>query len=140
MTATTDPPARIPEVSSEQMTGEMREFFDRWMTSGFDRSAANPVLLTFAHNLATAGPFSQFTRHLLTTTSLPVKIRQMTILRTAWLCKSTYMWSSHLDVSLRSGLSPALFSAIQRGPDDPHFTAFERTVVSSTDQLGYGAP
>ena len=130
-----DPPARMPEVRREEIDVEVRSFLDRWARGGFDRSDANTLLMTFAHNPQAADLFSQLSIYLLSGTSLPVKIRQLVILRTAWLCKATYMWSSHLGVSLRSGLDPVIFQAVRAGPDDPYFTELERAAISATDEL-----
>jgi 4-carboxymuconolactone decarboxylase len=130
-----DPAPRLPVIRQEDMTDEVHRFIDRWTSGGFKQSASNPVTLTFAHHPKSADPFSQLAIHLLTKTTLPVKLRQLAILRTAWLCKATYMWSSHLDVSLRAGLDPAIFQAVQHGPGDPTFSAFESAVVGSTDEL-----
>ena len=61
--------------------------------------------------------------------------RQIAIMRTAWLCKARYMWSSHLRTSLRRGIEPELFGPLQVGVSDPYFTAFERTVIDATEDL-----
>jgi 4-carboxymuconolactone decarboxylase len=69
------------------------------------------------------------------TSTLPVRQRQIAIMRTAWLCKARYMWSSHLRTSLRRGIEPELFGPLQVGASDPYFTAFERTVIDTTEDL-----
>ena len=76
-----------------------------------------------------------FNIHLLTTSTLPVKQRQIAIMRTAWVCNATYMWSSHLNTSLTFGLAPDMFGPLQIGPDDPYFTDFESAIVRATDEL-----
>jgi len=130
-----DPPARLPQVRTEDLTDDMRAFLAKWAGGIFQNADSNPVLLTFAHHPQLADLFSQLNIHLLSTTTLPVKQRQIAIMRTAWLCNATYMWSSHLRTSVRSGLSPEMFEPIKAGAGDPWFTAFERTVVTATDEL-----
>jgi 4-carboxymuconolactone decarboxylase len=71
----------------------------------------------------------------LSTGTLPVRERQIAIMRTAWLCKARYMWSSHLRTSLRRGIEPELFEPLQVGASDPYFTPFERTVIDATEDL-----
>jgi alkylhydroperoxidase family enzyme len=66
---------------------------------------------------------------------LPVKQRQIAIMRLAWICKATYMWSSHLSTSLRAGLDAEMFRPIQVGAEDPYFTEFERAVIRATEEL-----
>jgi 4-carboxymuconolactone decarboxylase len=45
------------------------------------------------------------------------------------------MWSSHLRTSLRRGIEPELFKALQAGASDPYFTEFERVVIRATEDL-----
>jgi len=130
-----DPPARMPPVEPEEFTDETRAFFARW-TGGFLGGAeTNPVLTTFAHHPKLADVFSQFNIHLLLDNTLPVKQRQIAIMRTAWLTKAVYMWSSHLNTSMNCGLSPDMFDPVKAGADDPWFTDFEKWVVRATDEL-----
>ncbi|MGB8364543.1 MAG: carboxymuconolactone decarboxylase family protein [Rhizomicrobium sp.] len=130
-----DPPPRMPQVKPDEFTDETRAFFSRWTGGYFKNAEANPTLLTFAHHPHLAELFSQFNIHLLTTNTLPVKQRQIAIMRTAWICKAVYMWSSHLRTSMSCGLEPDMFRPIQVGPNDPYFTAFERTIIRATDEL-----
>jgi 4-carboxymuconolactone decarboxylase len=130
-----DPPPRMPPLTSETSTVEAKEMFDRWRSGPFKGSDQNPVLLTFAHNPKLADLFSALNIHLLSTTSLPLRERQIAIMRTAWICDARYMWSSHLRTSLRLGLEPKLFGALQVGALDPYFTQFERTVIHATEDL-----
>lgn len=119
----------------EDFTDETRAFFGRW-TGGFFKDAdKNAPLMTFAHHPQLADLFSQFNIHLLTTSTLPVKQRQIAIMRTVWLCGTKYAWSSHLNTSTLCGLTTDMYGPIQAGPQDPYFTAFERVVMQATDDL-----
>ena len=130
-----DPPPRMPPVSQDGMTEDMRSFLQKWSGGIFRRADSNPVLLTFAHHPSLADVFSQFNIHLLSASTLPVKQRQIAIMRVAWITKATYMWSSHLSTSVRAGLQPELFAPIQVGAEDPYFTEFERVVIRATEEL-----
>ncbi len=130
-----DPPARMPQVAREDFTDETRAFFGQWTGGIFKDADKNPVLRTFAHHPQLANAFSPLNVHLLSTNSLPVKLRQIAIMRTAWITGAVYMWSSHLNTSMSVGLSPEMYGPIQRGADDPYFTEFERVVVRATEEL-----
>lgn len=132
---TPDPPARLPQVRDEDFTDETRAFFGQWVGGIFKDADRNPVLRTFAHHPVLANAFSPLNVHLLSTNTLPVKERQIAIMRTAWITKATYMWSSHLNTSKLCGLSDEFYGPVQRGADDPYFSAFERVVVLATDEL-----
>ena len=130
-----DPPARLPQIRDEDFTDETREFFGQWTGGIFKDADKNSVLRTFGHHPALANAFSPLNIHLLSANTLPVKLRQIAIMRTAWLTKAVYMWSSHLQTSVSCGLSPDMYGPIQRGPDDPYFTPFERVVMLATEDL-----
>jgi 4-carboxymuconolactone decarboxylase len=132
---TPDPPARLPHVRDQDFTDETRAFFGPWTGGIFNNADKNPVLRTFAHHPELANAFSPLNIHLLSNNTLPVKERQIAIMRTAWITKATYMWSSHLNTSKLCGLSDDMYGPIQRGADDPYFTEFERTVIRATEDL-----
>jgi alkylhydroperoxidase family enzyme len=64
-----------------------------------------------------------------------VKLRQIAIMRVAWITGATYMWSSHLNTSKSCGLTDEFYAPVQRGADDPYFTDLERTVIRATEDL-----
>ncbi len=130
-----DPSPRMPPVTEEQISAEAQAFLERWTGGIFQGADSNPVLLTFAHHPKLAEVFSPFNIHLLSTNTLPVKQRQIAIMRTAWICKATYMWSSHLNTSVRCGLEPDMFDPIKVGAEDPYFTDFERAILLATEEL-----
>jgi alkylhydroperoxidase family enzyme len=130
-----DPAPRLAPVQPEQYTEATREFFGQW-TGGFFKDAdQNPVLRTLAHHPALANAFSALNVQLLSANTLPVKLRQIAIMRTAWICQSTYMWSSHLNTSRLCGLGPDMYGPLQRGANDPYFSEFERVVIRATEEL-----
>jgi 4-carboxymuconolactone decarboxylase len=130
-----DPPARLPQVRDEDFTEDTRNFLGQWTGGIFNNADRNPVLRTFAHHPALANAFSPLNIHLLSENTLPVKLRQIAIMRTAWITKATYMWSSHLNTSKLAGLTDEFYGPVQRGADDPYFTPFEATVIRATEDL-----
>jgi 4-carboxymuconolactone decarboxylase len=130
-----DPSPRMPPVTPEDCPPETKQMFERWRNGSFKLADKNPVLLTCVHHPMLADLFSQLNIHLLSTSSLSVRQRQIAIMRTAWVCKARYMWSSHLRTSMRLGLEPELFEPLQVGAADPYFTAFEKTIIRATEDL-----
>ena len=130
-----DPPPRLAPLAPEDFSPEAQAMFARWKVGPFKDADTNPVLRTFIHNPAVADLFSQLNIHLLVTNSLPVRQRQIAIMRTAWITGATYMWSSHLATSQRFGLETGLFAPIKVGAGDPYFSPFERVVIRATEEL-----
>lgn len=130
-----DEPARLAQIREEDFTDETRAFFAQWVGGIFRDAQDNPVLRTYAHHPRLANAASPLSIHLLSTNTLPVKLRQIAIMRTAWVTGAVYMWSSHLQTSASCGLSPDMYGPIRRGADDPYFTEFERVVIRATEEL-----
>jgi len=130
-----DPPARIPRITGEERTEAVWELIA--MFSGPDRLNVdeNHVLNTLGQHPELAKPFLTFNRYLLMSSTLPVRLRQITILRVGWIKKARYIWSSHLRTSLRNGLSGADFEPVKAGPDSPYWNEQERAVLRATDKL-----
>lgn len=131
-----DPPARMSQIRDEEFTDATRAFFGQWTGGIFKNADQNPVLRTFAHHPVLANAFSPLNIHLLgPNNTLPVKLRQIAIMRLAWVTKATYMWSSHLNTSKSCGLTDEFYAPVQRGADDPYFTPLEATVIRATEDL-----
>ncbi len=130
-----DPAARIPRLQPEDRTAAQQKVIDVFALPGQLNVEQNHVLNTFAHHPELAEPFLIFNRHLLKTSTLPVRLRQIAILRVAWIRKSSYVWSSHLRTSLRAGLEEADFTPVGIGESSPHWNSEEKTVLHATDQL-----
>ena len=130
-----DPPQRIPRISAEERTEPVWELIEMFSGPGRLNVDENHVLNTFGQHPALARPFLTFNRYLLMSSTLPVRLRQIAILRVGWIRKARYMWSSHLRTSLRNGLSGEDFEPVKAGPDSPYWNEQERAVLTATDQL-----
>jgi 4-carboxymuconolactone decarboxylase len=130
-----DPEQRIPRITEAERTDEVRKMFAAMEGVGVSNIDHNHVLLTFAQYPELTQPFLAFNRHLLTTSSLPVRLRQIAILRTAWQRRARYMWSSHLRMSLRLGLNGDDFEAVKQGDHSARWSAAERAAIRAVDQL-----
>ena len=130
-----DPPQRIPQISEAERTEEVRQMFDAMQGVSQQNNDHNHVLKTFARYPALTQRFLAFNAHLLSASGVPVRLRQLAILRVAWLKRCRYMWSSHLRMSLRLGLSEADFRAVPQGAAAAHWSADERHVLAAAEQL-----
>ncbi|HXK22944.1 MAG TPA: carboxymuconolactone decarboxylase family protein [Myxococcota bacterium] len=130
-----DPP-RIPQITRAEWTDSVRDVFAVFEgRRARENGSENPVIRTFAQHPALAKPFLTFNRHLLTTSTLPVRLRQLAILRVAWTRCARYMWASHMRLSLQLGLTPQDFEAVRLGPEAPGWSEPERAVLRAVEQL-----
>jgi 4-carboxymuconolactone decarboxylase len=129
-----DQVARIPRIKAEDRTDEMREIINLFAGPGRINVDENYVLNTFAHHPELARHFLTFNRYLLMSSTLPVRLRQIAIMRVAWLKKAKYVWSSHLRTSLRNGFTGEEFEPVKIGERSQYWNDEERIILRATDQ------
>jgi 4-carboxymuconolactone decarboxylase len=98
---------------------------------------ANNALATFAHHPALAKAFLRFNVHLLYSSTLPARIRELAILRVAHRRDCEYEWTHHVELAKNEGLSDDEIAAVRRFGDGvaDDFGAFERVVLTGVDEL-----
>lgn len=129
-----DPAPRIPRIKPELKTDDMLEIIGLFAGPGRINVDENYVLNTFVQHPNLARHFLLFNRYLLMSSTLPVRLRQIAIMRVAWVKKARYVWSSHLRTSLRNGLSGEEFEPVKEGETSPYWSDEERIIVRATDQ------
>jgi alkylhydroperoxidase family enzyme len=132
--AKNDPEPRIPRIPAEQRTDEMLDIIALFAGPGRINVDNNHVLTTFVNHPELARHFLTFNRYLLLSSTLPVRLRQIAIMRVAWIKRATYVWSSHLRTSLRNGLTGEEFEPVKQGESSPYWNEQERVILRATDQ------
>jgi 4-carboxymuconolactone decarboxylase len=91
--------------------------------------------MVLANHPVLAMAYDKFAKHILMESSLPVRPRELVVLRVAWLFKSEYEWHYHVGYGLNAGLSIAEIAAVVKGPEDPIWNEADRAVLRSVDEL-----
>jgi len=81
--------------------------------------------------------YNTFGKHLLLASTLPVRPREIVVLRAAWLLKCEYEWHYHVGYGLSAGLTMAEIAAVRDGPDAPMWQDKEQdqAVMRAVDEL-----
>lgn len=97
----------------------------------------NNALSTLAHHPALAKAFLRFNVHLLTTSTLPTRIRELAILRVAHRRECAYEWSHHVSMAKDAGITDKQIEAVQSfaGEGAGHLDEFDRAVLTAVDEL-----
>lgn len=100
------------------------------------RGAGN-ALSTLARHPQLTKAFLRFNVHLLMSSTLPVRIRELAILRVAHRRDCDYEWSHHVDMAKEAGITDDEIAAVQNSPDGAadRFDQFERAVITGVDEL-----
>src|SRR5581483_5500939 len=67
--------------------------------------------------------------------SLPLRDRELLILRTAWLCGNDYTWAIHSQAARRGGFTAEEIRRITEGPRASQWSAEDRVVLEVADAL-----
>jgi len=122
---------RIMPVQEAQWTPELRELAAKYL-HGERAGNAFKTLLNIPQLVDGVMPFQIYiTRD----SSLPLRQREILILRTGWLAGSEYVWSEHAHFARTAGFSTADLRRIAQGADAPGWDPLEASLIRMADQL-----
>ncbi|MHA2038770.1 MAG: carboxymuconolactone decarboxylase family protein [Promethearchaeota archaeon] len=67
--------------------------------------------------------------------SLPLRDKEILILRAAWLCRAQYEWDHHVIVGRRAGLTDNEINNIKEGLLSKKWKPFDKVLIQSVDEL-----
>lgn len=94
------------------------------------------MLATFARHPRLTKAYLTFNMHLLMTTTLPKRITETVVLRTAVCRGSDYLWDHHVPLATRAGISDDELGGIRSGVLPQELDA---AVLAAVDELHSGA-
>ncbi|HDY81546.1 MAG: carboxymuconolactone decarboxylase family protein [Gammaproteobacteria bacterium] len=93
------------------------------------------VMSTLMRNMPLLTNWNGLAMHLVTTSTLDAKLREMVIMRVGFLTDCEYEWGQHVLMSESAGLTPDDHSRIKLGATAPGWTEVESAVLLVTDEL-----
>jgi 4-carboxymuconolactone decarboxylase len=105
-----------------------------WKENGAATRGLN-VLGTMAHHPPLAKAFSTFNAHVAVSNTLVARVRELVILRTAWLQHVEYEYVQHVILGRRAGLTDAEMDRVQLGPDAPGWEPLDADCIRAVDEL-----
>lgn len=76
-----------------------------------------------------------FANHVLFKSSLPLRDRELLILRVGWLCRAEYEWSQHVLIARSVGISDEEIDWIAEGPGAAGWGGFDAALLRAADEL-----
>jgi 4-carboxymuconolactone decarboxylase len=102
--------------------------------SGHPRDPLNfDILGVLARHPAMARDFLVYNAFLLQRGELPLRLRELAVLRLAHARRSAFFWGEHVRVATAGGLSAEDIARLARGNND--FDGVDRLVLEATDEL-----
>jgi len=90
---------------------------------------------TIANHPKLARDWLTFATYVLRDNSLPVRDREILILRIGWLCQADYELAQHARIGKRAGLTDDDIKRISNGPDAAGLSDHERLLLRAADEL-----
>lgn len=122
---------RITGVAADQLPADLADVVGE--AQGV--TGAQGVLLTLARHPRLAERYIRFGVGFLTDGLLDARLRELAILRVAWLCRSPYVWGQHDQLADNCGITPPERERIADGPEHPLWTPAEADVLAAVDDL-----
>jgi alkylhydroperoxidase family enzyme len=125
---------RIEPLDYDEADEGIRALWNRTGTGRAD-PRASVITGTFMWNPELSAVRSPFVSYVKDSTTLPLRDRELAILRTAWRCGADFMWFMHTEIGLECGLTQEEVDRVGAGPDDPAWTPEEAAVMRAMDEL-----
>jgi len=125
---------RVPPLEESKWDDDARSLIEGWRKLNNRKEVIN-ILATMANYSKLYNRWRVFGNHVLYKSSLPIREREILILRTGWLCNSKYEWAQHSLIGKRVGLSEEEILRIKEGPDAEGWSSFESTLLRAADEL-----
>ncbi|MBY8991778.1 MAG: carboxymuconolactone decarboxylase family protein [Candidatus Lokiarchaeota archaeon] len=125
---------RIPPLEESKWDDDARNLIEGWRKLNKTKGVIN-ILATMANYSKLYNRWRVFGNHVLYKSSLPIREKEILILRTGWLCNSKYEWAQHSLIAKRFGLSEEEILQIKEGPDAEGWNSLESTLLRAADEL-----
>ena len=118
---------RIPPLPEAEWTDEVREVLP-------PGSRLN-LFTTLIRHPKLFKRWMVFGAHVLPKSTLPVRERELLILRTGYRCNAAYEFHQHTRVGKAAGLTDADIERVKAGPQDAGWSPNERALLQAVDEL-----
>jgi 4-carboxymuconolactone decarboxylase len=127
---------RIPPLPREEWTDEARAVFAFWgEPNAWENGSAANLSMVLANHPKLAIAYNVFGKHLLLASTLPLRARELIVLRTSWHLKSAYEWHYHVGYAVNIGMTLEEIAATKEGPEAGNWDELDRAVLRAVDEL-----
>ncbi|MDP9318291.1 MAG: carboxymuconolactone decarboxylase family protein [Actinomycetota bacterium] len=130
---------RIPYLSYDEADEPTRELWDEmgrpeaYGEHQVDNQHA--LFRTLIHHPELFEVNTPFVLYVKDSTNLPVRHRELAIMRSAWLCGCDDQWVNHTTIGMDGGLTEEEVERIAAGPDAPGWADDDDAVLRAVDEL-----
>ena len=100
-----------------------------------DPQDASPLRQLCPEVTDTCSKYWAYTINFVSNYAIPLRDKELIILRTAWLSRGDYIWGRHNLIGQEAGLSTEEVRRVTVGPDAPEWDDFDRALLTAADEL-----
>lgn len=128
---------RVPKLPREEYTDESRETQAFWGEPGaWENGSATNIIQVMANHPDLAKAYNAWGWHILTTNTVPLRDRELIVLRVGWLKRSEYEWHNHVGYALNLGMTLEEIAAVKEGAaGEWPWSDRDRAVLKGVDEL-----
>jgi 4-carboxymuconolactone decarboxylase len=121
---------RIPMRDLKQLTGEDAETAVKNRVGGRDINLFGVLM----HHPKLTKRWVVFAGHVMSKQTLPIRDRELLILRIGWLNQAPYEWAQHVEIAKRAGVSELEIERVQQG-SRAQWIPHEAALLQAVDDL-----
>ena len=100
-----------------------------------DPQGASPLLQLCPEVTETCQKYWAYTINFVANYTIPLRDKELLILRTAWLSRGDYIWGRHNLMGQDAGLTEEEVTRVTMGPDAPGWSDFDAVLLRASDEL-----
>jgi AhpD family alkylhydroperoxidase len=126
-------PVRVPPLPADQWDDAVHHALSGMLPADRRNPAdAGNLLATLVRHPKLTRSFLRFNNHLLFSSPLPERLRELAVLRVAHRRHCTYEWNHHVRMGREAGLTDEIIAGLQRGEATDEL---DRAVLRAVDEL-----
>jgi 4-carboxymuconolactone decarboxylase len=125
---------RIDPLTDEELNDEIVALLPRLVVAGQATPGRSNIMRTLVRHRSLFARWTPFLDALLNG-ELPPRDRELLVLRTAWHCRSDYVWGQHVVVGRKIGLTDEEIHRTRAGPDAPGWSLTDSLLIRVADEL-----
>ena len=130
---------RIPLLPESGWTDEVRDLFTIFEgEEARTRGTRFNIMKTLAHHPSLMSRFLAYEHQLLRHPTIPERLREIIILRLAWLYQQEYEWNQHVIIARAAGMSEEEIEAVKAGDAHPVWSPLDRHAIRAVDRMYAG--
>ena len=122
---------RVEPLDAAQQSAEAQEI----TASLAENMRSLNIMRTLAQHPGLMRRWMVFANHILGKSTLPIRERELLILRIGYLCQSGYEWGQHVLIARQAGMTDAEIRACQTGSSTPGLSDLDRLLFQATEEL-----